>query len=226
MTWSGPQITEMVSILGRHDSVRDARDEMARRFGLPVSENALRNLFERRGMASPGSYLRTPSLHARHAAAAARVEVPPAVDSARWPAAAQVLADTERPPPPCRAFVDVEQPRVSTLTEGSILFVPDTHVPYEDAGAWGTLRLVARALRPALVVVLGDFADCYSVSFHDKSPGRASRIAGELGTVAERLRELEWTVRRRGSCTSRATTRTGLRATWLGRRPRCMACRG
>lgn len=223
MTWSGPQITEMVSILGRHDSVVSAREEMARRFGLAVSDNALRNLFERRGMATPGSYLRTPSQHARHVAAAARVDAEatrtgwPApkidaederivdemveratgpvrpmrpVDSARWPAAAQVLADTE-PPPPCRAFVDVRPERVSPVSAGSILLVPDTHVPYEDAGAWRLLLAVARELKPEVIVVLGDFADCYSVSFHDKSPGRASRIVGELGTVAERLRELE-----------------------------------
>jgi hypothetical protein len=83
------------------------------------------------------------------------------------------------------------KPLAKCKTSDSILLVPDVHVPYHDRGAWALLLAVARHLQPAHVVVLGDFADCYSVSFHDKSPRRISKLADELEAVSECLRELE-----------------------------------
>lgn len=75
--------------------------------------------------------------------------------------------------------------------QGLALLIPDVHVPYHDDRAWSLMLSVAEAIRPEHVIVLGDFADCYAVSFHDKSASRTSRLADELRIVAECLRELE-----------------------------------
>jgi UDP-2,3-diacylglucosamine pyrophosphatase LpxH len=71
------------------------------------------------------------------------------------------------------------------------LFVPDTHVPYHDKAAWRLALAVARELRPAGVCILGDFLDCYAVSFHEKSPTRVSRLSDEIAATDECLSELE-----------------------------------
>ena len=89
-----------------------------------------------------------------------------------------------------RAFVAAASPKASS-ERGLSLLVPDVHIPYEDPSAWSLLLAVARSAEWKNLVVLGDFADCYSVSQHEKSPSRTSRIADELAVVSERLRELE-----------------------------------
>lgn len=72
-----------------------------------------------------------------------------------------------------------------------ILFVPDCHFPYADNKAWKLLLKVARELKPDTIVVLGDFADFYSVSSHDKSPNRATTLMDELPAVHKALDELD-----------------------------------
>jgi len=94
-------------------------------------------------------------------------------------------------PPPVRDWVDPARATQEPTSSSLVLLVPDVHVPYEDARAWQLLLAVARSQSWSHVVVLGDFADCYAVSFHDKSPKRTGRIAEELVVVSERLRELE-----------------------------------
>ena len=50
---------------------------------------------------------------------------------------------------------------------------------------------VGRALRPKIVVVIGDFADFYSVSAHSKDPKRAGRLKEELKIVRAGLDDLD-----------------------------------
>lgn len=50
---------------------------------------------------------------------------------------------------------------------------------------------VARALNPKHLVIIGDFADCYSVSDHDKDPEHATRFAEEVADVEDGLDELD-----------------------------------
>lgn len=72
-----------------------------------------------------------------------------------------------------------------------ILFVPDCHIPYHDEQAFALMLKAAEAFRPQILVVLGDFADFYSVSAHDKTAGRASQLASELQVVNEKLTLLD-----------------------------------
>lgn len=72
-----------------------------------------------------------------------------------------------------------------------ILFVPDTHVPYEDKSAWALLLKAGREFKPDIVVILGDFADFYAVSDHDKNPNRTRLLDVEIAEVNMRLTDLD-----------------------------------
>lgn len=72
-----------------------------------------------------------------------------------------------------------------------ILFVPDTHAPYHDEKAWKLMMGWARKFKPDIVITLGDFVDCYSVSSHSKSPSRRVLLAEELRESSRLVRELE-----------------------------------
>jgi UDP-2,3-diacylglucosamine pyrophosphatase LpxH len=72
-----------------------------------------------------------------------------------------------------------------------ILFIPDVHVPFEDHRAWDLMMSVARAIRPEHIVILGDFADMWAVSAHDKSPSRRDNLESEMKAVAIRLDEVD-----------------------------------
>lgn len=57
-----------------------------------------------------------------------------------------------------------------------VFVIPDMHVPYHDVRVW---RLMLAAIRTTLskgdkVIIIGDFADFYRVSFHAKAPHRQS----------------------------------------------------
>lgn len=72
-----------------------------------------------------------------------------------------------------------------------ILIVPDVHAPYHDEAAFQLMMDVARELKPETVVVIGDLADFYAVSFHSKDPDRISGLRDELKVVKGKRAELE-----------------------------------
>lgn len=71
------------------------------------------------------------------------------------------------------------------------LIVPDTHRPFHDKIAWRLFLKVGKALRPKILVCIGDFADFYSVSSHSKDPRRALMLESELADVSVGLDELD-----------------------------------
>lgn len=72
-----------------------------------------------------------------------------------------------------------------------ILFVPDVHVPYHNEEACCIMWRAAHFWRPEIIVLLGDLADFYSVSFFDKSPERRKSLQDELSEVNRALEEFE-----------------------------------
>ena len=80
------------------------------------------------------------------------------------------FADVVRAMPPAD---DGPKPKAPTPGETQrILICPDVHVPYQHAESWETFLAVARAWRPHVLVILGDFADFYCVSSFPKDPSR------------------------------------------------------
>lgn len=71
-----------------------------------------------------------------------------------------------------------------------IMVCPDAHHPYVDELAWRTFLAAARKVKPDVMVVIGDFADCYAVSSHAKDPGRKSRLKDELEAVNKALDQI------------------------------------
>jgi len=72
-----------------------------------------------------------------------------------------------------------------------IFFLPDTHVPYHNEKAFKLTLKAIKKFNPDILVVLGDFADFYSVSSHDKSPDRRILLKEELTAVRKALSALE-----------------------------------
>lgn len=72
-----------------------------------------------------------------------------------------------------------------------VLFIPDTHRPYHDVRKWALLLKAGRMFKPDILVVLGDFADFYAVSSHDKDPSRKLSLRDELEDVRTGIKELE-----------------------------------
>lgn len=87
-----------------------------------------------------------------------------------------------------RAVTKVAQAKLSKLTR--ILFIPDTHVPYHDRAKFDLMLRAAEYFKPEIMVILGDFADFYAVSSHDKRPDRKRVLKDELVEVHEELKRL------------------------------------
>ena len=87
------------------------------------------------------------------------------------------------PPPGPRHHRDTDLRR--------ILFVPDTHVPFEDRRAWAVMLAAAKEFQPHVLVHLGDLGDCYSISAHSKDPRRMLSWTREAEAVRARRRELD-----------------------------------
>lgn len=64
-----------------------------------------------------------------------------------------------------------------------IVVVSDLHVPYHDSRAWECVLNVIRGTQPETVVIIGDFADIYSLSSHPKSLDRKINFADEVDAV-------------------------------------------
>src|ERR1019366_5825021 len=61
-----------------------------------------------------------------------------------------------------------------------VLIIPDAHFPFQSTDAWRLMMSAARWYCPDVLVVLGDFIDCYSVSSYPKSPGRLLSLKNEV----------------------------------------------
>jgi predicted phosphodiesterase len=72
-----------------------------------------------------------------------------------------------------------------------ILFVPDTHRPYHDKRKWELMLRAGKHFKPDVIVTLGDFADFYAVSAHDKNPNRISNLEWEVEDVKVGLNQLQ-----------------------------------
>jgi predicted phosphodiesterase len=77
-------------------------------------------------------------------------------------------------------------PRLATCAH-TILVCPDLHSPYHDVQAWELFLRARDAIKPDLIVIIGDFVDCYAISDYDQSPTRATRFESELHTANAEL---------------------------------------
>jgi UDP-2,3-diacylglucosamine pyrophosphatase LpxH len=69
---------------------------------------------------------------------------------------------------------------MSKIKLEKILFIPDSHIPYEDSDAFALMIKAGKAFKPQHTIILGDFADFYGVSSHSKDPNRALKLHEEI----------------------------------------------
>lgn len=72
----------------------------------------------------------------------------------------------------------------------NVFVIPDVHVPYHDKKAWSLCLSVVEEVKPDVVVVIGDFADFYSISTFDKDPSRNLNLKWEVACVNAELDRL------------------------------------
>lgn len=72
----------------------------------------------------------------------------------------------------------------------TILVMPDVHLPYHDPEAVAVFLAVAKKIKPAALVIIGDLVDCYSVSRYGKNPERMLRLKDELDASIEVLDQI------------------------------------
>ena len=71
------------------------------------------------------------------------------------------------------------------------LIIPDTHRPFHDKRAYALMLKVAVDIKPSEIVILGDYADFYSVSSHSRDPRIFSMLTDEIVDVLFGLEELD-----------------------------------
>lgn len=70
------------------------------------------------------------------------------------------------------------------------LIIPDCHIPDEDKRAYDLMLEVAVDVDPDEIVILGDYADFYSINAHGKDASNQVRLIDEVAAVKYRLMEL------------------------------------
>ena len=100
-----------------------------------------------------------------------------------------LLRDVAHPAPVAASARKTTEGPLSKLDP--VLIVPDAHAPYHDQRAWRLMLRVGKAIRTKVIVCIGDLADFYSVSSHEKSPDRANRFEWEIGEANAALDDLD-----------------------------------
>lgn len=80
--------------------------------------------------------------------------------------------------------------RFAVVPESSgrrIFVMPDVHVPYHDPEAYALAVHAARELKPDVLVIIGDYVDCYAVSQFAKIPERRQDLKWEVDSSNELL---------------------------------------
>lgn len=72
-----------------------------------------------------------------------------------------------------------------------ILCIPDLHAPYHDDGALNLVFSVMEKSKPDIIVVMGDWFDCWQLSFHEKNQLGRFDFADELAIGMNLLKTLE-----------------------------------
>jgi hypothetical protein len=191
--WTPDHLAAAVEELRACTSVGEAVPRIVARVGFALTKDALNSAFRRHRLERPSDYLRRVSRAATPVPVDDYEEAEPEPDTQRNPRTPVApLASTE-PLTADRTYVDREPeppPRASSIVE-RLLVIPDLHAPYHDRQAWRVVLEAGRELRPTRIIVLGDFADAWCVSDHDKSPRRANDLEVELEVVRECRADLD-----------------------------------
>lgn len=186
-------IPAVCEILGRHRAVADALPEIELCIGVPTTGDAVRKAFAARRLGPPSTHLRrelseAADMRTHTAYAAAKSSTP---ESPRVYDTANTTAQTSTQGYETSAVVAESRRFVSGAGTTRVLVCPDAHHPFVDRLAWETFLAAGRALRPDVLVIIGDFIDSYSISSHTKDPARKVHFRDELDATNAALDEID-----------------------------------
>lgn len=69
--------------------------------------------------------------------------------------------------------------------------IPDCHIPYHHIKAYKLVMTVLQDLQPSEIVILGDYADFYSVSSYAKDPRILAHLQSEIEATNKELDNLD-----------------------------------
>jgi predicted phosphodiesterase len=141
--------------------------------GIYTTEKRIAHCLSRQGLGVPSDYLKLPRKLPRKGE---RTDDAPVATSK--PRSSDVLVSMVAPS------------QTEDFTE-RILIVPDTHVPFHDERAFQVMLAGAAVFKPTTIVILGDFVDFYSVSFHSKNPSRKTSLMDEVAAARSQLAKLD-----------------------------------
>jgi predicted phosphodiesterase len=72
-----------------------------------------------------------------------------------------------------------------------VLEIPDSHIPSEDKRAYKLCLKAWDVWQPDVIIIMGDFANCGSVSPHAKMPGEPFSLKVEIDAVNARLDQID-----------------------------------
>ncbi len=162
-----------VEELRQSASVGEATQRVSARLKRHVTRNSIQVAMANHGMGKPSEFLRLGS----------------ALDLTEQ---IQIARDRRGPVEP-RAYVPSPTPQgLAPSPHGrTTVVISDMHAPYHDPQVWATKMAIVRRVRPDVVVIIGDFFDCYAVSRFPKDPTRKSRVVDEINDGVPLLDELE-----------------------------------
>lgn len=171
--WTAEEARQIKTLLGESDTMPEAMWRLKEAFGDELTQDAVTSLFRRIGLNAPGTYLRTPAkpgpLPKWTGAPIGELDLDDSTDAGFMP-----HDDTYR-----------------------MFIIPDVHAPEHCERAFDTaLKGGERWLEqvPAerrIVLIQGDFLDCFQVSFHPKTPGRGQNLEREIAVSMELLDRVE-----------------------------------
>lgn len=182
-----------IGALSRCNTVQEACEGPLKDYGWITSPKNLRKVFQacrarfpELNLKRPGDYLKAGQVPVETGSHGSAVANPSRVSS----------ASSDRPATP-GSFSSVRLSESSLTAQpdhgvvgpavSKIMVCPDVHVPYQDELAWSTFLRAAEVVRPDALVIIGDFADCLSVSFHSKTPERKISLKAEIEAVNTEL---------------------------------------
>ena len=80
---------------------------------------------------------------------------------------------------------------ILTARNKRILFIPDCHIPYHDKTAFRLVMRMAKKVRFDRICILGDFADFFKVSFHERTLEKRMGFGTEVAVVNDCLDEVD-----------------------------------
>lgn len=90
-----------------------------------------------------------------------------------------------------RHYITPDKEKLLSERLQPILLVPDVHAPFHHKHSWDLLLDVAKDIKPSIIVVIGDFLDCFCISSYGKDPDREHSLKKEVRTGQDMLKQLE-----------------------------------